>query len=231
MRAPALRLLLGLIVGCALLGASAVNAEPSASQELAPGEKLMEAPDPTRLDVARLPPEAAVITRALYAHGWFLEAQIGALAPVGDAAKVSTAGPRLAVAGGYELLSWLSALIQLEGSIHRTDNRPPPAATTYELVGAALGVRLTAPLGPRAALWCGGLAGLSWSSADVLRAMGFRDAFKIGPNYGGELGFDWHVRARHHSLGVLAGARMFPTLARTEFTLGVYGSAYLRYVF
>jgi hypothetical protein len=210
---------------------AATRAQVSTETELSPGEKVVEAPDPTRLDVARLPPEALEITRDLYSHGLFLEAQLGALAFVGDANKVSAPGPRLSIALGYELFSWLSPLLQIEGSLHRTDNRPPPRASTYELVSAAAGLRFSLPFSARAALWLDGLVGVNWSSGDVLRALGFRDAFKLGINYGGELGFDWHMRARHHSLGLLGGARMYPSLARKDFTVGAYGSAYLRYVF
>ncbi len=203
----------------------------AAEPDLAPGEQVVEAVDPTRLDVARLPPEAIEITRELYAHGLFLEAQVGALAYGGDANKVSTPGPRFAVALGYEVFSWLSAVLLVDGSMHRTDNRAPPAPSAYELLGAAAGVRFNAPFNPRFALWLSGLVGVNWSSRDVLRALDFRDAFKLGVNYGGELGFDWHMKSRHHSLGVLGGARMYPSLTRDAFTLGGYGSLYLRYVF
>jgi hypothetical protein len=228
-KAGFMSLLLGAFLACSAL--AGVKAQPSDSEALAPGEKHQEEPDPTRLDVARLPPEALPISRELYAHGWFLEAQLGALAFAGDANRVSSAGPRIAAAAGYEFWPWLSALLQVEASMHATDNRPPPSATTYELLGAALGVRFTAPLGAQAALWCGGLVGVNWASADVLRALGFRDAFKLGTNYGGELGFDWHVRARHHSLGLLGGARALPSLTRDGFTLAGYGTVYVRYVF
>ena len=203
----------------------------AAEPDLAPGEQVVEAVDSTRLDVARLPPEAIEITRELYAHGLFLEAQAGALAFGGDANKVSTPGPRFAVVLGYEVFSWLSAVLLIDGSMHRTDNRAPPAPSAYELIGAAAGVRFNIPFSPRLALWVSGLVGVHWSSRDVLRALDFRDAFKVGTNYGGELGFDWHMKSRHHSLGILGGARMYPSLARDEFTLGGYGSLYLRYVF
>ena len=121
-------------------------------------------------------------------RGLFVEAQAGALALAGDANKVSKAGPRFAVALGYELLPWLSPLLVLEASIHGTDNRPPPAASAYELLGAAAGVRFSIPFDARAALWLDGLVGMNWASGDVLRSMGFADAFKLGFNYGGELG-------------------------------------------
>jgi hypothetical protein len=218
---------------CALLlWAPRLAAQPAAAEEHAPGESVVEARDPTRLDVQRLPPEAVEVTRDLYARGLFVEAQLGALAFAGSANRVSGAGPRVAIALGYEFTHWLSALVLAEGSLHRTDNRPPPRATAYELLGTAAGARLSLPMTARAALWATGLVGVNWTTRDVLRALGFRDAFKLGLNYGGEVGFDWHVRSRHHSLGLLGGIRALPNLAaKRQFTLSNYGSLYLRYVF
>jgi hypothetical protein len=199
--------------------------------ELPPGGPGREPVDTTRLDVDRLPNDVAKVTRDMYDRGLFLEAQLGALAFAGDARKVSHAGPRLAISLGYELTRWFALLVQVEGSLHQTDNRTPPARTAYQLVGGVGGVRFSIPFSARYALWAAGLVGGVWSSGDVLRALDFRDAFKLGLNYGGELGFDWHLRARHHSLGLLAGARHFPSLDRGGYTVGAYGSAYLRYVF
>lgn len=195
------------------------------------GKIELEEVDSTRLDVARLPPEAIEVTRELYARGLFLEAQVGAIGFVGDLGKVSEAGPRLAIDVGYEFTSWLSALLQLDASFHDTKNRPPPSATVYEMLGASAGVRFTVPFNARAALWADALLGMVWTGGDVLHVLGFRDTVKPTLTYGGELGFDWHVLARHHSLGVLAGARMYPGLVRDEFSLGLHGAAYLRYVF
>jgi len=195
------------------------------------GKVELEQVDSTRLDVARLPPEAIEVTRELYARGLFVEAQLGAIGFVGDLGKASDAGPRLAVDVGYEFTSWLSALLQLDASFHDTKNRPPPSQTVYEMMGASAGVRFTVPFNARAAIWADGLLGEVWTGGDVLHALGFHDTVKPSLAYGGELGFDWHVLARHHSLGVLAGGRMYPSLVRDGYSLGIYGSAYLRYVF
>ncbi len=199
--------------------------------DLPPGGPGPEPLDSTRLDVPRLPPEAATITRDMYAQGLFLEAQLGAQTYAGDAREVSRAGPRLGVVLGYELTRWLALVLEIDASMHQTRNRPPPSHTSYELVGASVGARFSVPIDARFALWIAGLAGVAWSSGDVLRALGYLDAFKPGIAYGGELGFDWHMRSRHHSLGLLGGARQFPNLDRDGFTVGAYGAAYLRYVF
>jgi hypothetical protein len=218
----------------ALVCAAATSAraeEDARMLELPPGGPGREPIDTTRLDVDRLPNDAIKVTRDLYDRGLFLEAQLGALTFAGDARKVSHAGPRLAIALGYELTQWFSVLLQVEGSLHQTDHETPPANTAYQLAGSVAGVRFTIPINATYAIWIGGLVGMVWSSGDVLRALDFKDAFKPGLNYGGDLGLDYHLRARHHSLGLLAGARHFPSLARDSFTVGAYGSAYLRYVF
>lgn len=199
--------------------------------ELPPGGPGREPIDTTRLDVDRLPNDVAPVTRDQYDRGLFLEAHLGALTFVGDARKVSQAGPRFAISLGYELTRWFAVLGQVEGSLHQTDNPTPPARTAYQLAGAVGGLRLSVPFHASYALWMSGLVGVVWAGGDVMRALDFRDAHNLGLNYGGELGFDWHLRARHHSLGLLAGARHLPSLERDGFTVGVYGAGYLRYVF
>jgi hypothetical protein len=207
------------------------RAQEIADSDVEAGKIVTEEVDSTRLDVARLPPEAIEVTRDLYARGFFVEAQLGALGFLGDLGEVSKPGPRLAIGFGYEFTVWLSALVVLDASFHDTKQRPPPSQTMFEMLGAAFGLRLTLPLGARAALWANGVAGIVYTGGDVLRGLGFTDAVSATLAYGGELGFDWHVFARHHSMGMLGGARFFPELARDDYSLGVYGSAYLRYVF
>lgn len=217
---------------CFWLGLHASGrAQESDEPDVEAGKAVTEEVDSTRLDVARLPPEAIPVTRELYARGFFAEAQLGAIGFLGDLADVSKPGPRLAVSFGYEFTVWLSVLIALDASFHDTKQRPPPSQTMYEMLGAVGGLRLTLPLGARAALWVDGVAGMVWTGGDVLRGLGFREATTATLAYGGELGFDWHVFARHHSIGLLAGGRVFPDLVRDSYSMGLHGSAYLRYVF
>lgn len=223
--------LFALVLGSLLAWSADAQDIIAPATDLTPGGPGREAVDTTRLDVDRLPPEAATVTRAMYDQGWFLEAQLGAHTFAGDARTVSRAGPRLAVALGYELSRWFAVLVQLEGSLHQTANRPPPSRTAYQLAGSVVGARFSVPTNARFAISAAVLFGFVWSSGDVLRALDFEDAFSAGLSYGGELGFDYHLRARHHSLGIVAGARHLPSLERDGITVGAYGSAYLRYVF
>jgi hypothetical protein len=212
------------------LCAARVHAQAS-EPDVVPGAVQQEEPDPTRLDVARLPPEAIALDRDLYAQGFFAEAQLGAQGFLGDLGKLASPGPRLSIAFGYELATWLRLILQGEGSLHVTRNRPPPQHSAFEILGAALGLELGIPFNARAMLWGRGLAGVMSTGGDVLHTLGLTKAHTLGLQYGGELGFDWHMRSRHHSVGLLSGARLLPALSDATYSLALYGSTYLRYVF
>jgi hypothetical protein len=227
-----------LALSFALLAPSVARADaaprpiPAESQEfVADGARYQEPGDSTRLDVARLPADVIPITRDLYARGLYLEARLGVQAPGGDLRSVASPGPRLATVFGYAFLKVLAVYVDAAFSQHATHHRPPPAQTSFELVEGHLGLRLDAPFGPRLAAHVAGSGGVALSFGDVLRGLGFENAHKLGLSYGGELGLDYHVRARHHSFGLVGGARRYPGLSRDGQSYAGHGSAYLRYVF
>lgn len=191
-------------------------------------------PDPTRLDVERLPPRAIAATRAMYAHGPFLEAWLGARGLVGGAGRLLEPGPLLVVGAGWEILDFLWARLAFEASWHSTAGPAPPTATTVELLGGALDVRLQWNATARLALWLSGELAVHWVTGDALQAWGVDDAHRAGVAYGGSLGFDVHLDARHTSLGLVGGARRHPALrdpAGGAAAVAVHGAAYLRHVF
>lgn len=193
-----------------------------------------EEPDATRLDVERLPPEVIPITRDLYAHGFFLEARIGAIGFVNGIGDYANPGPWASIAFGYEILDWLHVMVAAEGSLHDTSAPAPPAPTAFEIVGGTASVRLQANVTEAFAMWLAPQFSVLVATTDILDLYGFQGASTIGIAYGGEVGIDWHFRARHHSIGLLGGVRHFPSLEAeggSAPTLGVHGSAYLRYVF
>lgn len=217
------------------LGAVPAAAQPSSTEPAEEGPRIApEEPDPTRLDVERLPPEAIRVTRDLYAHGFFVEAQLGGLGFVNGIGEVVDAGPWAAISFGYELLDWLHVYVSAEGSMHNTSAPPPPARTAFELLGASASVRLQANFTEAFAMWLAPQLGVVVATTDILDVYGFQDASTVGIAYGGELGLDWHFRARHHSIGLLGGVRHYPSLegiVGDAPALGIHGSAYLRYVF
>ena len=210
----------------------------SAPRALAQSEEeqivMSEEPDATRLDVERLPPEAIQITRELYAHGFFLEARIGALGFVNGIGDYASPGPWASIAFGYEILDWLHVMVAAEGSLHDTNAPPPPARTAFEIVGGTASVRLQANFTEAFAMWLAPQLTVLAATSDILDLYGFQGASDVGIAYGGELGIDWHFRARHHSIGLSGGVRHFPSFEAAGSSapaLGIHGSAYLRYVF
>jgi len=193
-----------------------------------------EEPDATRLDAERLPPEAIEVTRELYAHGLYVESRLGARGFLGDLGRVARPGPYFALDVGYELFSWLSLGARAEASIHRTDGPRPPRPRSFQFVGFLAELRININVGARAALFLAGEGGLAFVTSDDLQVYGFRDAQDVGLTYGGEAGFDWHMKNRHNSLGLAGGARLTPNLAAnsgSSTALAVHGAAYFRYVF
>lgn len=214
-----------------LLAAVLLTSAAARAQE-AEEEVLPEGPDPTRLDVERLPPEAIEITRDLYSHGLLVEGWLGARGFRKGVGRVSSPGLFADVGVGYEIFSCLRARVAVEASFHGTDAPPPPSPTAFEVLGVVAELRFQLNLSARVALWLGGEGGIAYSTGDVLRSYGFEDSDNVDLTYGGSLAFDWHMVNRHHSIGLLGGVRKFPSLdAPGDKTLAIHGAAYVRYVF
>lgn len=189
--------------------------------------------DTTRLDVERLPPEAIQITRDMYSTGLHLRAEMGGEGFAGGVGRISSPGPMARLVLGYELTSWFSLSSQLGLAFHGTNAPTPPAASAFQVYTLLAQARFQANLGARVALWASGDVGGGFVNGDFLQAFGYDDAGKIGLIYGGTLGVDWHMMNAHHSLGLVAGAHLYPNLKDTEGeqTIGIESAAYLKYVF
>lgn len=196
-------------------------------------EPIREGVDPTRLDVERLPPEAIEITRDLYAHGFFVEGWIGGRGFVGGVGDYSTPGLYASVGFGFELFSFIMLRATFEASFHETNAPSPPTPGAFEVFGVTVEARLQANFTPFVAAFLQGEGGLTLVTGDILRTFGFNDAESIGLMYGGSVGFDWHMKNRHNSIGLLGGARLYPNLNSFDggVAIGIHGAAYIRYVF
>jgi hypothetical protein len=192
-----------------------------------------EAPDPTRLDVERLPPEAIEVKRDMFAQGMYLQSYVGGRGFAGAVGRISLPGMLARVGLGYELTQWLVVGAACELSLHNGSAPPPPGPASFQLIDALAEVRLQLPVSARATPWLAAEAGIDWVPGDFLQAYGVKHASQVGLNYGGSLGFDWHLLTRHMSLGLLAGARLYPNLSglANEQTIGIHSAAYLKYVF
>jgi hypothetical protein len=217
---------------------STLIASPALAQEAQPVEgaartETTEEPDATRLDVERLPPEAIHVTRDLYAHGFTIEASLGARGFVGGIGRIMSPGFWASGRASYEIFDWLWVGALFEMSIHETNAPPPPATSVFELIGAMGEVKLqvnpTAELG----LWLSGQVGILCATTPAPAIYGIQNAATTGIAYGGEIGVDGHFHSRHTSIGLLAGVRLAPNLNGPdgEVAIGIYGGPYLRYVF
>jgi hypothetical protein len=196
-------------------------------------EAYVEPKDETRLDVERLPPEAIEVTRDLYATGLYLQAIAGGRGFAGGLGRYAEPGFWANVLVGYELLPWLMLGAGTELSMHSLDVPAPPSAVTFERIDFVLAPRVQLAFSARSALWLGPEVAAGFSPGDTLRVFGYESAHDLSFGYGGSLGFDWHLASRHHSLGLLAGARVLPSItsASGEPTIGIHSAAYLKYVF
>ena len=190
-----------------------------------------EAPDPTRLDVERLPPEAVDVTRDMFEAGPFVLAELGGRGFAGGLGRVADAGVLGRVGVGYELAVWLVVAASVELSLHETASPAPPAPSSFQLIDGIAEVRLRLPLSERAALWLGGEGGLGWVPGNLLPVLGIPDSESISLIYGGSLGFDWHLLSKHHVLGLRAGGRLYPGLEGADPTVGIHSAVSLAYVF
>ncbi|MCZ7687050.1 MAG: hypothetical protein M5U28_53220 [Sandaracinaceae bacterium] len=155
-------------------------------------------------------PEAIRVTREMYAHGFFVEAQIGAIGFIGGIGEYVNVGPWATVGFGYEIFDFLHVMISAEGSMHDTNAPPPPAPTSFELVGGTATLRLQANFTESFAMYLSGQLGVLVATTEILDLYGFQDASTVGVSYGGQLGADWHLRARHHLARPARGRAALP---------------------
>jgi hypothetical protein len=224
-----------LILAVAIPGAALAQdtAATPADTTGAPRTESTEAVDRTRLDVERLPPEAIHVTRDLYAHGFFVEAALGARGFIGGIGRYSDPGFAFWLRAGYEILDWLWVSAVFESSIHQTHAPTPPSQAVFELLGAMGEVRLQTNPTAELALWLSGQAGMIVATTDAPALYGIQNASTVGLAYGGEIGIEAHFHSRHTSIGLLGGTRLATNLQSItgEMSIGIHGGPYLRYVF
>jgi hypothetical protein len=165
----------------------------------------------------------------LFARGLFVEAEGGAVIPVGPAHDSVGVGAALGARVGYDLLRFVALQAHVLGSTHGIDAAEgPTTGQLLQLLQLTGELKLTLPLGAWSLSAVGG-AGRSRFSSNVLAAAGLTDpGVRVSLIYGGALGLDYHSRSRHFSAGANAG---FTKLERIATTGAVSATAYLRYTF
>ena len=192
-----------------------------------------EEPDPTRLDVERLPPEAIKSKRLAFAEGFGIEGHLGFLAWTSGLSRLLDPGFYASIAATQDIFPWFSLRLGLELSLHPTDAPPPPREATLEFVSAVGEARLQWPLLERLTLWGGAQIGAYTILGDVLSAYGVTSGRDLGPFFGATLGLNWHLLNRHQSVGLSTGYRIYPSIdmPSSGMTSALTGTLYIRHVF
>ena len=125
--------------------------------------------------------------------GIVLESGIGAMGFFGKLRNVSPIASMARLNLGYEPFGWF--MVFIDGEVAFTSTRyanPPPSPRGYSIWGVGAGVRATAHLTPRVAIYGQGDLGGMKAETDALTTYGFRDANSFGPYFGALLGVEWY---------------------------------------
>lgn len=217
------------------LAAPAVAQDDDAPQPTQEQLEAWLAEKPASADVSTPPTAPEAPPPPPRKHGFAVEGTIGALGNLGAMKNVSPTLPWFKAAIGWEPAKWLMLLAQGELAFGSTEYaNPPPNPRGFTLYGFGGAVRFQFAPADRIGLFVQGELGAADVSNDVLTTYGFRDANKLGPYFGGQLGFEWYQISPHMALVVHGGARSYGNLARTigtEPALAWTGSIGLKYTF
>lgn len=163
-----------------------------------------------------------------FARGWFIEAEMGAFAPLGEAKPLGVGvgvGARL----GYDLARFVALALHAFGSTHKTDfGSAPQSGQLLQLYQLVSELKLTVPLRQVSVFAVGG-AGLASASTNLLGTteLSARDD-TTGLMFLGGLGLDYHPLARHFSFGARASFCRLQTLRAPG---GITATSYVRFTF
>jgi hypothetical protein len=165
----------------------------------------------------------------LFARGWFAEAEIGAVVPLGKARAAMETGPMFGVRAGWEFARWVALQVRGAGSTHAVQiEGQPEIDQLMQVILVAGELRLAVPIGAWSITAEGG-AGRARFSTNILGTAGLTDpGVRVSTIFGGSLGVDYHSRSRHFSGGLITGLDKLPRL-RTTGLLNL--AVYLRYTF
>ena len=166
---------------------------------------------------------------ALFARGLYLEAEAGAVIPLGPARSIISAGPALGVTAGYDLARFAALEAAALGSTHSVDVAGgPQVGQLLQMLQLGGGLKLALPIGAWSIVLQGG-GGYARLSTNILGTTGLAGmGVRTSVFYGGGGGVDYHTRSRHFSCGVMVA---FNKLTRIATTGALNTTAYLRYTF
>jgi hypothetical protein len=169
-------------------------------------------------------------------HGLTIESGVGFQNHLGELKHITPVAPWFQVRVGYEFLPWVMPFVEADLSFAQTSyaNRPPPPRSFWQY-GAGAGLRLCFAISDAFGVLAQGSLGFSLiSEQNVLSVYGFPNADEPNLYLGAEIGFEWYPVNPHLALGVRAGLRTYPGLARDpgeSAPFALIGSGQIRYTF
>ena len=169
-----------------------------------------------------------------YRRGPNIDGGLGVYGPLGRLHLVSSPGPWMRIAAGYELNRWLGVFVGFDTAFLSTDRTsPPPGERGYVLWGFSGGVRFGIPLGNRWRIPFRAEIGAHKADDNgVLATYGFLDAHSFGLSLGAATGLEWRAMTRHFGLALEGGVRTDASLqhaAKAQTPLAITGVLLVRY--
>lgn len=169
-----------------------------------------------------------------YKAGPAVDGTLGVYAPLGRLRRVSSPGPWVRVAIGWELTKWIGVFVEGDAAFLSTDRAPPPPGERgYVLFGFQGGLRTGIPIGLRVRIpFRFELGAHKTDDNGVLATYGFGNAHNFGLSYAAMLGLEWRATGRHFGLAVEGGIRNDASLnatVRPETPWAIVSGVVLRY--
>jgi hypothetical protein len=168
-------------------------------------------------------------------HGLVVESGVGFVNHLGQLKYVTPIAPWFQVRVGFEFLPWVMPFVEGDISFNSTSYaaEPPPPRSFWHW-GAGAGLRLSFAVSDWLGVIAQGSVGVSLiSEQNVLSIYGFPNADEPNIYLGGEAGLEWYPVNPHLAIGVRAGLRTYPGMARESETapLALIASGQIRYAF
>ncbi len=178
-------------------------------------------------------PEAAIFPDPKkFAHGFFTEGEVGAVAFLGPAGDAVGPGFAIGTRFGYDIFRFFAVQLHGLGSTHLTKaNGHPQGDQLLQTYQATAEAKLTLRFGQLSLFGEGGI-GLLKLSTNILHEVNganpIEPTFRTGLQFGGGGGLDYHSLSRHFSVGIRGDYLVMTNLSSSQ---ELMATTYLRYTF
>jgi hypothetical protein len=188
---------------------------------------LLAGASAARAQVTAEPSAVVFPDPAKFAHGLFIEGEVGAVAFFGKAGDAVSPGFAVGARVGYDVFRWLALQAHFLGSTHQVSGDSPLSGQLIQTYQGLAEGKLTYRFGQTSLFGEGGM-GVERLSTNALYALGVEPRYRVGFVAGGGAGFDYHSLSRHFSVGVRGGYFILAELTSSQ---ELMATTYLRYTF